>query len=90
MKKAQATLIVFVGYFLAGTELDAQKGTAPDGYYPSTYSGNIFTGNLQPISKDAPEFTLVYTNGRKSDKFRRVRTKWCNGSEWTYFLKEWC
>ncbi len=47
----------------------AQKGTAPNGYYPNSYFGATFTGILQPENGDPQEITLVYTKGSKSDRF---------------------
>jgi hypothetical protein len=69
MSKAKIVLLTVVGCLLANSELNAQKGTAPDGYYPSNYSGSTFTGSLQPASKDTPGFTLIYTRGGKSETF---------------------
>ena len=47
---------------------NAQKGTAPPGYYPIGYNGDIFSGELVP-SDDANGIKLVYKNGAKSESF---------------------
>ena len=46
----------------------AQKGTAPAGYYPVGYNGDIFSGEFVP-SDDATAVKLVYKNGDKTDSF---------------------
>jgi len=47
---------------------NAQKGTAPNGYYPNTYSGATFTGVVEH-GTDPMEVALVYTHGTKSERF---------------------
>jgi len=47
---------------------NAQKGTAPPGYYPIGYNGDIFSGELVP-SDDANGVKLVYKNGTKDESF---------------------
>lgn len=47
----------------------AQKGTAPNGYYPVTYSGATFTGRLESTDNDKQEITLLYVHGSKSERF---------------------
>jgi hypothetical protein len=69
VSKTKKVLLTVVSCLVAVCALDAQKGTAPNGYYPATYSGDTFTGSLQPVSKDSPVFTLVYTKGGKSETF---------------------
>jgi hypothetical protein len=49
--------------------LRAQHATAPNGYYPHTYSGSIFTGSLESVVPDTQEITLVYTKGSKTERF---------------------
>jgi len=45
-----------------------QKGTAPLGYYPIGYNGDLFSGEPVP-SDDANGIKLVYKNGAKSESF---------------------
>ena len=47
----------------------AQKGTAPNGYYPSSYAGATFTGLLQSSSGDGQQITLLYAKGSKAAIF---------------------
>lgn len=44
-----------------------QKGTAPNGYYPNSYDGSIFTGAVE--STDGGLLTLLYTKGKKQQHF---------------------
>jgi hypothetical protein len=61
--------LAVIACLVAASELKAQNGTAPDGYYPATYSGSTFTGTLQPAGNDPSRFTLVYTKNGKSEAF---------------------
>jgi hypothetical protein len=47
----------------------AQKGTAPNGYYPASYAGATFTGVLQASSSNLQAITLIHTKGNKSETF---------------------
>lgn len=60
-----AVLVLCIIYVLP---TKAQKGTAPNGYYPNTYSGATFTGVVEP-GTDPMEVALVSTDGRKSERF---------------------
>jgi hypothetical protein len=66
MSKCLATILIACVFSLP---LVAQKGSAPTGYYPFSYSGATFTGLLQPENGDPQEITLVYTKGNKSETF---------------------
>ena len=48
--------------------LEAQYGTAPNGFYPETYNGSMFEGVLESVDPAKQEFTLLY---RKKDKEQR-------------------
>jgi|KBSMisStandDraft_5_1062788.scaffolds.fasta_scaffold11215_7 hypothetical protein len=65
----KVTRLLVIGCFFAAPALNAQKGAAPDGYYPANYSGSTFTGTLQRASSDTSRFTLVYTKNGKSETF---------------------
>jgi hypothetical protein len=53
---------------------NAQKGTAPSGYYPVGYGGDIFSGEFVP-SDDATAVKLVYKNGSRTESFEgRIET----------------
>lgn len=62
-------LLAFLLSSLIALPLRAQHGTAPNGYYPKSYSGDIFTGLLEASKDDPQRFTLVYTKGTKSERF---------------------
>jgi hypothetical protein len=44
-----------------------QKGSAPPGFYPSNYHGDIFTGTVS--GSDGDQLTLVYEKGKKRETF---------------------
>jgi hypothetical protein len=69
MSRARIILLTFVVCLLANPESDAQKGTAPDGYYPSSYSGSTFTGSFQPSTRGTAAFMLIHMSGEKSETF---------------------
>ena len=59
-------LLIFAGV------LQAQHGTAPDGYYPLGYSGDKWTGAVTSVNDDTREITLTYTKGDKTETFTGV------------------
>ena len=61
--------IFALGVLVCSAGFWAQKGTAPNGYYPSNYSGATFTGAIQSAVPEHEEITLVYTKGDKSEIF---------------------
>jgi hypothetical protein len=61
--------------------LCAQHGTAPNGYYPQTYMGAIFTGTLDSVAPDTQEITLLYTKGSKSEVFTGRLESACGWAE---------
>jgi hypothetical protein len=46
-----------------------QHGTAENGYYPSVYQGDTWTGVVVSASERTGEITLSYTKGGKSQTF---------------------
>ena len=46
-----------------------QHGTAENGYYPSEYQGDTWTGVVVSASEQTGEITLSYTKGGKSQTF---------------------
>ena len=60
---------------LSGTGA-AQKGTAPNGYYPGGYNGDTFTGKVVQTTDDT--ITLNYVHGSKTDTFEAYSTALCN------------
>ncbi len=54
----------------------AQKGTAPNGYYPANYNGATFTGKVVQTTDET--ITLNYAHGSKTDTFEAYATAPCN------------
>jgi hypothetical protein len=62
--------MVFLATLCAG--IDGQHGSAPPGYYPVGYSGDIWTGEIVSTDDVTREITLTYTNGKKSETFTGI------------------
>ena len=56
-------------FFVGVSPLNAQKGSAPNGYYPANYAGSIFTGTLESLDADSREMILVYAKGATQERF---------------------
>jgi hypothetical protein len=65
----------FVGILLMGGAVFAQKGIAPNGYYPAGYTGNTWTGVVSNVNEATGELTLTYTKGSKTETFVGVPEK---------------
>lgn len=50
----------------------AQHGTAPNDYYPSSYSGDTWSGEVTSTNDETREITLTYTKGSKTETFTGV------------------
>lgn len=61
---------------LLSTVVGAQRGTAPNNYYPVGYNGSIFTGKVVQTTDDS--ITLSYAHGSKTDTFEAYATAPCN------------
>ena len=61
---------------LLGTALAAQKGSAPNGYYPAGYGGSTFTGEVAQTTDNA--LTLKYVHGDKTEVFEAYASAPCN------------
>lgn len=48
----------------------AQRGVAPNGYYPSAYRGDMFTGRTIAVDSETDTLTLKYEQGSKSEEFQ--------------------
>jgi hypothetical protein len=68
MARARKLALVLLACFIPA-RTNAQKGTAPNGYYPITYNGNIFTGTLESVDKEKQDITIAYVHGDKTEKF---------------------
>src|SRR5436309_14036037 len=60
-----ATLILITMFGVAR----AQHGTAPNGYYPMGYHGDIWTGEVTAVNAANREITLTYVKGEKRESF---------------------
>jgi hypothetical protein len=56
----------------------AQKGTAPEGFYPGNYHGDTFSGEVIKVD-DAKTLTLQYTQGKKTETFVGTIEAPCKG-----------
>ena len=54
-----------------------QYGTAPNGYYPPGYSGDIFSGKVTAVDESTQVITILYDNGKKTDTFTGKLEKPC-------------
>ena len=66
--------ILLAAVLLACGATQAQQGTASNGYYPSGYSGNTWSGTVASVNKDTREITLEYKKGDKVQTFVGVPT----------------
>ena len=55
--------------FVFASAAFGQHGTAENGYYPSGYQGDTWTGVVVSASEQTGEITLSYTKGGKSQTF---------------------
>lgn len=62
--------MVFTALILSvAAGLQAQHGTAPNGYFPMGYAGDTWTGEVSAVNNASREITLVYNNGKKTETF---------------------
>jgi hypothetical protein len=54
-----------------------QYGTAPNGYYPPGYSGDIFSGKVTAVDEVTQVITISFDNGRKTETFMGHLQKPC-------------
>ena len=55
--------------FLVAGVLHAQHGTAPNGYFPMGFAGDMWTGEVSAVNDANREITLVYTRKKKAESF---------------------
>lgn len=46
-----------------------QYGTAPNGYYPSGYNGDIFSGKVTAVDETSEEITISFEQGKRTGTF---------------------
>jgi hypothetical protein len=54
---------------LASSLTSAQHGSAPNGYYPPNYGGDIFAGVVTATDDSTQSIMLEYSRGKKSETF---------------------
>jgi len=64
MRLARLLILILVGFPAL-----AQHGTAPAGYYPAGYNGDMWTGALTAANDSTREITLSYTKKDKTQTF---------------------
>ncbi|MGB7923545.1 MAG: hypothetical protein WCF57_09905 [Pyrinomonadaceae bacterium] len=47
----------------------AQKGSAEPDYYPPSYTGDTWSGEVTAVNEETREFTLTYAKGDKTQTF---------------------
>ena len=70
--RRSATFLLFL---LLSLVTYAQRGTAPDGYYPGDYSGDTYTGKV--VDAEDRKVTLEYNNKSKTEQFVGVTIEPC-------------
>ena len=70
------TVILLATFFSLAIHVSAQYGTAPNNYYPDSYSGSIFTGIVTETG--ANHITLTFTKGNKTETFTGVFETGCS------------
>jgi len=61
--------LLLVIVFMIAMPAGAQHGTAPAGYYPAGYNGDMWTGTLTAANDSTREITLTYTKKDKTQTF---------------------
>ena len=56
----------------------AQYGTAPNGYYPSGYGGDIFTGSVSAVDEATGQITVSFHTKKKTETFVGHLQKSCD------------
>ena len=72
---AEFRLFVLFAILLLPECLVAQHGTANNGYYPSGYQGDTWTGIVSSLDTATKAVSLVHTHKGKSARFEGVLAK---------------
>ncbi len=72
---AEFRLFVLFAILLLPECLVAQHGTADNGYYPSGYQGDTWTGIVSSLDTATKAVSLVHTHKGKSARFEGVLAK---------------
>jgi hypothetical protein len=65
MSWARVSLVIL----LFSGVLIAQHGTAPNGYWPMGYNGDMWSGQITAVNPDTREITLTYKHKEKEETF---------------------
>jgi hypothetical protein len=72
---SESRLYVLLATLLLPVSLIAQHGTADNGYFPSAYQGDTWTGVVSNLDPTTKLLSLVYTHKGKTDVFEGVLSK---------------
>jgi hypothetical protein len=68
-------LFVLLAILLLPTSSSAQHGTADNGYFPSGYIGDTWSGVVSSVAPATKEVSLVYTHHGKTAVFQGILSK---------------
>ncbi len=72
---SECRVFVLLATLLLPVSLIAQHGTADNGYFPSAYQGDTWTGIVSNTAPATRELSLVYTHKGRTDVFEGVLSK---------------
>ena len=67
--------LVLLATLVLPLSVAAQHGTADNGYYPTGYEGDTWTGIVSSVDPTAKKVSLVYTHKGKTDVFDGILAK---------------
>jgi hypothetical protein len=80
-RQMQKALTVVLGmmamFFLGRVEGKAQHGTAGNGYFPSGYEGDTWSGAVATTDDTTRSVTLTYSSKKKTETFTGVLQEGC-------------
>jgi hypothetical protein len=71
MSKIAALLMVWQ-FVVCPSATTAQHGTAPSGYYPPGFAGDMWTGEVIAVNDQTREITLAYRKKDRTETFTGV------------------
>jgi hypothetical protein len=74
----QIIFVMITMRLLYGGSTLAQRGSAPDGYYPPSYGNETFTGKVASVDEGTQTISLVYDKGSKTENFTGSFQKPCD------------
>ena len=76
MRRAIALLFLTLLFVMAGS-VNAQHGSAGNGYFPPGYNGDTWTGNVTSTDDTARSITLTFQSKNKTETFIGVLKDTC-------------